>query len=130
VSTAQAIERVSAATPTTLACRRQWDWLVLETRHRTASLGGMRIPDPYPDTWHDGQPHECHITASEVLLDGVPVPGTIAEAGVSVEGGGKRPNGELELNTVTITLMVGAVEIDDEVIQNVEVHLQRRQPEH
>jgi hypothetical protein len=86
----------------------------------------MRIPDPYPSGWHDTQPHECHITANRVLIDGVPVPGPIAPDGISVKGGGKRPNGDLETNTVTITLLVGSVEIDDEVIQHVETYLPRR----
>ena len=90
------------------------------------TVGCMRIPDPYPDSWHDTQPHECHITANQVLLDGVPVPGTIALDGVSVKGGGKRPNGRLQNNTVTITVVVGAVEIDDEVIEHVETYLPRR----
>lgn len=94
------------------------------------TIGRMRIPDPYPDGWADGQPHECHITANQVLLDGVPVPGPIAEDGIIVQGGGKRLNGKLETNTVTITLLIGAVEIDDEAIEHVEVHLPRRPPEH
>lgn len=86
----------------------------------------MRIPDPYPDGWVDGQPHECHITANQVLLDGTPLPGAIASGGISVKGGGKRPNGDLETNTVTITLLVGAVEIDDEAVEKVETYLPRR----
>jgi hypothetical protein len=85
----------------------------------------MRIPDPYPDGWQDGQPHECHITAKQVILDGVPVPGAIASGGISVKGGGRLPNGDLATNTVTITLLVGAVEIDDEVIAKVETYLPR-----
>ena len=90
----------------------------------------MRIPDPYPDGWADHQVHECQITAREVLVDGVPIPGHIAEGGISVTGGGRRPDGTLALNTVTVTLQVGSVEIDDEVIQKVEVHLPRELPEH
>jgi hypothetical protein len=90
------------------------------------TVGCMRIPDPYPDGWHDGQPHECHITANQVLLDGTPVPGAIAPDGISVKGGGRRPNGQLETNTVTITPLVGAVEIDDEAIEHVETYLPRR----
>jgi hypothetical protein len=94
------------------------------------NVGGMRLPDPYPDGWLDGQPHELHITNNQVLHDGVPVPGVIAEDGVTVIGGGKRPNGELETNVVVLRLLVGAVEIDDEAIERVEVHLPRRPLEH
>jgi hypothetical protein len=47
-----------------------------------------------------------------------------------VKGGGKRPNGGLETNTVTITLLAGAVEIDDEAIERVAMHLPRRPLEH
>jgi hypothetical protein len=54
------------------------------------------------------------------------LPGTIAEDGITVTGGVKRPNGGLETNTVTITLLAGAVEIDDEAIERVEMHLPRR----
>lgn len=94
------------------------------------NVGGMRLPDPYPDGWLDGQPHECHITDKGILLDGVPMPGTIAEDGITVIGGGKRPSGDLESNTVTVTLLVGAVEIDDQAIERVEMRLPRRPLEH
>ncbi|RRR41159.1 hypothetical protein EHH44_19290 [Mycolicibacter terrae] len=86
----------------------------------------MRIPDPYPDSWHDGQPHECHITTDQIFIDGVPMPIAVAPDSISVKGGGKRPDGQLETNTVTATFIVGAVEIDDEAVQRVETYLPRR----
>lgn len=90
----------------------------------------MRIPDPYPDGWSDGNPHECHITANQVLIDGVPLPSVVARDSITVKGGGMRPNGKPECNSVTVTLFVGAVDIDDEVVENVETYLPRRPLEH
>jgi hypothetical protein len=89
------------------------------------SLGYMRIPDPHPGSWVDGQPHDCHITRDSVVIDGTPVPGPIASAGVSVKGGGYDATGRAALNIVTIELLVGAIDIDDDAVQAIEVHLPR-----
>jgi hypothetical protein len=43
--------------------------------------------------------------------------------GISVQGGGYGPDGRPKLNTVTITVQVGAIEIDDDTVPKVEVHL-------
>lgn len=84
----------------------------------------MKIPDPHIGDWKDGKPHGCQITSDAVFIDGEPIPGHIAPDGIRVVGGGQI-NGELTLNTVTVTPLVGAIEIDDDTVTKVEVYLPR-----
>jgi hypothetical protein len=86
----------------------------------------MRIPNPYPGSFSDGNEYDCHITHNRVKIEGVELTGPIAPGGVSVVGGGLYEDGTQNLNRVTITFMVGAVEIDDDAVGKVEVHLPRR----
>ncbi|DAZ90138.1 Uncharacterised protein [Mycobacteroides abscessus subsp. bolletii] len=83
----------------------------------------MYIPDPYPSDrggsteFADGGHQRVYITADHtVLIDGVQVPGLIAEGGVTVHRGATGTN---TLNTLTLTLLVSDIEIDDEVIDHV-----------
>lgn len=68
-----------------------------------------RIVDPLDTQWPDGRNHQCRITDKQVLVDGVPIPGYIAEDGVEIKPGKKHPG---ELNTVTVTLVVGDIVVE------------------
>ncbi|DAZ90335.1 hypothetical protein [Mycobacteroides abscessus] len=85
----------------------------------------MYIADPYPSDrggstdWDVAGEQRVYITADhEVLIDGVRVPGVIAEDGVTVHRGS---TDTCTLNTLTLTLLVSDLEIDDAVINDVTV---------
>lgn len=85
----------------------------------------MYIADPYPSDhggssdFAGGNRQRVHITADyTVLVDGVQVPGFIAEGGVTVHRGSTDTN---TLNTLTLTLLVSDIEIDDVVVEDVAV---------
>lgn len=85
----------------------------------------MYIADPYPSDhggsseFAGGSRQRVYITAEHtVLIDGVPVPGFIAEGGVTVHRGSTDTN---TLNTLTLTLLVSDIEIDDVVVEDVGV---------
>ncbi len=59
------------------------------------------------------------------MIDGTPIPGPIAIDGVSVQRMGYERTGRATLNTVTVTLLVGAVDIDDDAVGQVDVLLSR-----
>ncbi|DAZ90235.1 hypothetical protein [Mycobacteroides abscessus] len=85
----------------------------------------MYIADPYPSDhggsseFAGGGRQRVYITADHtVLVDGVQVPGLIAEGGVTVHLGSTDTN---TLNTLTLTLLVSDIEIDDVVVDDVTV---------
>lgn len=71
-------------------------------------------PSSLNTVWSDGRAHRCEITKTAVFIDGVKLPNYIAERGVTVAEGSDK-----ELNQVTVTFIVGEIEIADDAVPQV-----------